>query len=311
MTWRSLVADHLQGRRLAGHSPVTLEIAERVLHDFVAVCCDRGAAEPGQALSSHVAAYRQELLWRPGPKGRFLSPNTVSQRLGMVRTFFRWAVSRGHLLADPTAGLLLRKPPLPLGRVLSNLEVEVLLSAPDPTTPVGLRDRAILATFYGTGLRNGECHRLDLTDVDLRNGALLVRRGKGGHPRQAPVGDSLAAALAAWLERGRPALARPAEPALWVGRDGRRLGYQSLQLLVLRHAEHVGIRGPVRPHTLRRTFATHLLENGADLRSVQELLGHAFLQTTQRYTALAPVEVFQEHGRTHPRASRSRRKPKT
>lgn len=303
-TWSELRAEHLQARVEAGHSAVTLELCERALVEFEALCRERSADRPDQVESADVAAYRQELLWRPGHGGRFLSPSTVAQRLTMVRTFFRWAVSRRHLLVDPTAGLVLRATAAPLGRVLSLGEAEALLTAPDPGTAVGLRDLAVLETLYGTGLRVGECQRLDLDDVDLRQGTLLVRRGKGGKPRLAPIGERLAQALGAWLQRGRPKLARAADPALWVAQNGARLSIQCLRLAVRHAGERAGIVGTVAPHTLRRTFATHLLEGGADVRAVQELLGHAFLQTTQRYTAVAPVEVLREHRRTHPRARR-------
>src|SRR5690606_616385 len=134
-TWSDLRAEHLQARAEAGHSPVTVELCERALAEFEAVCHDRGADRPDQVQPADVAAYRQDLLWRPGHGGRFLSPSTVAQRLTMVRTFFRWGVSRRHLLVDPTASLVLRATPPPPGRALSLGDADALPPAPDPWTP--------------------------------------------------------------------------------------------------------------------------------------------------------------------------------
>lgn len=181
-------------------------------------------------------------------------------------------------------------------------EVSRLLELSNPRTAYGLRDRALLELLYGLGLRRGECLRLDLADVDRVQALVRLRHTKNRRERHLPLTPRLLAALAVYLERGRPQLARTVEePALWLSNQGRRLSVGRLDQVVSRLARAAGL-GVVRPHALRHAFATHLLAGGADLRHVQALLGHVNLVSTQHYTHLQPLEVFAEHQRTHPRA---------
>ena len=242
-----------------------------------------------------------------------LSPDTVKMRLLIVRDLLRWLMTRGLVLADPTASLRLSRSRDQLPRaVLSEAAMETLLVAPSALTPIGLRDRAALALLYSTGLRRAELSALDLNDVDLTEGLVHVRRGKGGKPRLVPLGQSAAEELRRYLTTGRPHLAEghrmPRTPALFVGtggpgrrNQGGRLLPDGVSLLVRRTCAKAGLPRPVMAHALRHAFATHLLRAGADVRHVQRLLGHSSVVTTETYTAVAVKDLAEVHARSHPR----------
>jgi integrase/recombinase XerD len=242
-----------------------------------------------------------------------LSPQTVKMRLLIVRDLFRWLVERGLALVDPTASLRLSHSHDRLPRaVLSEGAVERLLLAPSAATPIGLRDRAALSLLYSTGLRRAEISALDLNDVDLTEGLVHVRRGKGGKPRLVPLGESAGADLRRYLTKGRPEMAEghrmPRTSALFVGaggpgrrNQGGRLLPDGVSLLVRRTCTKAGLSRLVMAHALRHAFATHLLRAGADVRHVQRLLGHSSVVTTETYTAVAVKDLAAVHARSHPR----------
>ena len=229
--------------------------------------------------------------------------STVARRASSVRGLFAFLRRRGDIDVDPAARLGSPKQGDPLPRVLRPDQVAALLTAPDLDTPVGLRDRAVLELLYDTGARVSEVAALDLPTLDLESG--LVRLyGKGRKERIVPLGELGEDALAAYLRDGRPRLlaaGAPATDALFLSVRGGRLGTRSIRRLVTRHAAAAGV-GAVTPHTLRHSYATHLLEGGADLRTVQELLGHASLGTTQRYTHLSRGRLAEIYASAHPRA---------
>jgi integrase/recombinase XerD len=244
---------------------------------------------------------------------RELAPETVKVRLLIVRDLFRWLMTRGLVLADPTASLRTSRSRDRLPRaVLSEQAVERLLGAPSAATPIGLRDRAALSLLYSTGLRRSEVSALDLNDVDLTEGIVHVRRGKGGKPRLVPLGESAGADLRLYLTRGRPEMAEghrtPRTSALFVGaggpgrrNQGGRLQPDGVSLLVRRTSEKAGLLRLVMAHALRHAFATHLLRAGADVRHVQRLLGHSSVVTTETYTNVAVKDLAEVHARSHPR----------
>ena len=220
--------------------------------------------------------------------------------------FFRWAARRELVLWNPAEDLKSPRFSRPQRRVLNQAETLQLLAQPDPATPYGARDAAILEVFYGTGLRLAENRALDISDVDLARRQLVVREGKGGIPRLMPIGNHLAGVLGRYLEHTRPQLVKAkSTPALWLNNQGQR--FSGLVTTVREHAQAAGFTG-VSAHTLRHAFATHLLEGGASVRMVQVLLGHRCLQATQIYTHLVPQELLREFRRTHPRARRKRRR---
>jgi len=281
------------------------------------------ALEVGRGYSPHtIAAYRQDLEqfaafleeegrpWLPVDRPdvrrflarlqeRGLSPATIARKIAALRSFYGYLVRRGVLPTHPLRALGTPKVPGRLPRFLTVEETVALLMAPDLRTPQGLRDRAILELLYGGGLRVGELVALDLGDVDWGRRELHVR-GKGGRERLALIGRPALRALRAYVRLGRPHLAgkRPTE-ALFLNRWGERLSDRSVRTLVSEYARQVGLED-VTPHTLRHTFATHLLEGGADLRIVQELLGHARLTTTQRYTHVTQTHLREIYRRIFP-----------
>lgn len=232
---------------------------------------------------------------------------SIARKLAVVRSLLRFLVREGVL--DDSPGRLVRTPKLEkrLPHFLDEPAVQTLLALPDVNTPLGQRDRAILELLYGSGLRVSELCALNVTDIDYSDGDVRVR-GKGAKERQVPVGTYTLSALDRYLRSGRPALlnaggsGRNDEPALFVNRLGTRLTTRSVARMVNKYVEAAALARGCTPHTLRHTFATHLLEHGADLRSVQELLGHESVSTTQIYTHVTQERLRRVYGQAHPRA---------
>jgi integrase/recombinase XerD len=231
------------------------------------------------------------------------SPATIHRKSACLRSFYRHLRRDGLLERDPTATLSTPRRSRKLPQVLTRGEVEKLLSQPSGTEPAALRDRALLELMYACGLRASEAIGLELLDVDIQEGVLRAR-GKGSKERVVPVGQAALKALRFYLERGRPALVKGSpEPHLFVNFRGGQLTRQGLYKIVRRHALTAGLADRMSPHTLRHTFATHLLTGGCDLRSVQEMLGHADVSTTQLYTHLSSERLKDVYFRAHPRAN--------
>ncbi|HEV3468793.1 MAG TPA: site-specific tyrosine recombinase XerD [Pyrinomonadaceae bacterium] len=229
-----------------------------------------------------------------------LAPRSTARVLAAVRGFYRFLLLDGHVSADPTAELAAPQAAQKLPRFLTQEEVERLLAAPDASTPEGVRDRAMIELLYATGLRVSELVSLPLGSVDLEGGVLRCT-GKGSKQRRVPVGRS----ALGWLQRheaARRVLLDGAEsPRLFVGPRGAALSRQTFWATLRGYAERAGLR-EVSPHVLRHSFATHLLEHGADTRSVQAMLGHSDLQTTQIYTHVTGARLRAVYEKHHPRA---------
>jgi integrase/recombinase XerD len=232
-----------------------------------------------------------------------MAPATLSRKLACLRSFYRHMRREEIIDHDPAAELKAPRRTQKLPAVLSRAEVARLIEAPKGTDPGALRDRALLELMYACGLRASEATGLDITDVDLDEG-MLRASGKGAKERIVPVGRTALEALRHYLARGRPPMVglKP-EPALFVNRRGSRLTRQGLYKIVQRHAATAGLAGRLSPHTLRHTFATHLLAGGCDLRAVQEMLGHADITTTQIYTHLSAERLKDVYFAAHPRAT--------
>jgi integrase/recombinase XerD len=235
--------------------------------------------------------------------GRPASPATIHRKRACLRSFHRHLRREGLRESDPTASIGAPRRGRKLPNVLTRGEVERLLAQPRGTEPAALRDRALLELMYACGLRASEAIGLEVGDLDLED-RVLRARGKGSKERVVPVGGAAARAAAAYLERGRPRLVgeRP-EARLFVNYRGGGLTRQGLYKIVRRHAVRAGLADRMSPHTLRHSFATHLLAGGCDLRSVQEMLGHADVSTTQLYTHLSSRRLKDVYFRTHPRAA--------
>lgn len=230
------------------------------------------------------------------------APRTIARRLSSLRSFFEFLVESGLASGNPAAALGSPKLPARLPKLVPADLLAALLDAPDSSTPQGMRDAAILELLYAAGLRVGEVEGLDLSGVDLRQGQVRVM-GKGRKERIVPVHRFACARLEHWLRDGRPRLAKAAPTqAVFLNRLGTRYSAGSVRRMMERHLTEVGSSAGLTPHALRHTFATHLLEAGADLRSVQELLGHVALSTTQIYTHLSVRRLQDVHRDAHPRA---------
>ncbi len=241
-----------------------------------------------------------------GPDGEPYKATTVARRFSSVRSFHRFAVREGLSAEDPTAGVLRPRLPRLLPHPLSIDEAVAIVETPVASTSAGLRDRAILELLYGAGLRVSELTGLDVDDVDLEEGSVRVF-GKGSKERIVPLGRPARESVAAYLRRARPALATTrSRGALFLNTRGGRLTRQSCARLVEAHARAAGLRRSVSPHDLRHSYATHLLEGGADVRVVQELLGHASVATTQIYTLVTNEHLRSVYEEAHPRARRAR-----
>jgi integrase/recombinase XerD len=233
------------------------------------------------------------------------APATLQRKAACLRSFYRHLRREAVIEHDPTADLRAPRKGQRLPKVLSRDEVAGLLASPRGTSPAELRDRALLELMYACGLRASEAVDLDVRDVDLQAGVLRAR-GKGAKERMVPVGREALAAVRAYLARSRPAFVGPAEERrLFVNQRGGGLTRQGLYKIVQRHARAAGLEDRMSPHTLRHTFATHLLAGGCDLRSLQQMLGHADIATTQIYTHLSAERLKDAYFSAHPRAHAS------
>ena len=257
----------------------------------------------GEVLSvgpTDVSEFLAELA--TGNGGPACSAATIHRKAACLRSFYKHLRREELVAEDPTAALSAPRRARKLPQVLNYSEVQRLLAAPQGSAPTALRDRALLEVMYACGLRASETIGLELSDLDLRHGFLRAH-GKGSKERLVPLGSKAVAAVKAYLRGGRPDLVGPLREAkLFVNFRGGPLSRQGLYKIVQRHARAAGLSGRMSPHTLRHSFATHLLAGGCDLRAVQEMLGHADISTTQMYTHLSGEELKKVYFRAHPRA---------
>ncbi len=285
-----------------GLAPNSVAAYRRDLAKFAAFCEPR-RLKPAAVERKHVV----DFLGRLYQQG--LDSRSVARQLVTLRNFFRFLLQEGAVRRDPVEHIESPRVWKRLPKYLTLEEVERLLAPPSAglaaakaATPLDLRDRAMLEVLYATGLRVSELVSLKVSDVQLEAG-LLRCLGKGSKERVVPLGKKSQAALEDYLRRGRPHLiARRPSPYMFVSRRGSRMTRQNFWHLLRRRARAAGLRAPLTPHTLRHSFATHLLERGADLRAVQLLLGHADISTTQIYTHVAQERLKQVYRAHHPRA---------
>lgn len=277
-------------------SPYTIKNYGTDIGQFLDYCRERGVRAPEQIDRTLLRDYLAEL----NDAGYVAA--SIARRVAELRSFGDFLVREGMLERNPFRMVSAPRVPQRLPKYLTVAEVEALLAVPDTSTPLGLRDRAIIEVLYAAGLRVSELVGLDLGDVDLAQAQVRVL-GKGGKERIGLLGRPAVRALRMYLEAGRPALLgkRPIQ-ALWLNHRGGRLSARGVALMLSKAGEQAGIRTPVFPHILRHTFATHLLDGGADIRVVQELLGHADLATTQVYTHVSQSHAREVYLRAHPRA---------
>lgn len=261
---------------VGNRSPHTIRNYRTDIGHFLGACADDDK-DPLRISRHDFRAYLGVL------KERGMAPASLTRRTSTVHGFYKYLLREGATDRDLLYGTALPKRGKRLPKVLQPGDIDGLLDAPPPDTPAGLRDRAILELLYGAGVRISELAALDLPSVDVRSGQVIVR-GKGSKERVVLFGRKAAEALQRYIDRARPLLATGAEEALFLNKAGGRLSARSVQTMVKRYALAAGIAADVHPHLLRHSFATHLLDGGADLRVVQDLLGHSTPQTTQIYT---------------------------
>ncbi len=278
----------------------TLRAYARDLGLYAAFLEEVGITDPSEVEVEDLEAYVAWLRTRRSAAGRPYAASSLARAVVAVRGFHRFLLHEQLATADPSAALPTPRAGRPLPKALSLAEVERLLAAPTGADPRARRDRALLELLYGAGLRISELVGLDVDDLDPTD-RLVGVRGKGDRDRIVPYGEPAAHALEGWLVRGRPAL-HPRVPAVFVNARGGRLTRQGAWKLITGHADRVGLADRVSPHTLRHSFATHLLDGGADVRAVQELLGHASVTTTQIYTLVSRAALQEVYRRAHPRA---------
>ncbi len=288
---------HLQGQNA---SPYTVKNYGTDIDQFLSYCREAGVNSLAQVDRTLLRNYLAEL------DGVGYVKASIARRVAELRSFGDFLVQDKVLERNPFRTISAPRIPKRLPQYLTVAEVEALLGIPDTSTPLGLRDRAIIEVLYGAGLRVSELAGLDVSHVDLAQAQVRVM-GKGSKERVGLLGSLAVQAVQVYLKAGRPALlARrktgTATGALWLNHRGGRLSVRGVTLILSKAGEQAGIRTHVSPHVLRHSFATHLLDGGADLRVVQELLGHANLSTTQIYTHVSQSRAREVYVRAHPRA---------
>jgi integrase/recombinase XerD len=297
MTFVEAVASLLADLRLRNYSPKTIDSYGDQLKRW------------GEWLSSDVAADLRRVsrtdidLYQQYVRTESISVETKALRLRAVKRLFDHLTASGQLLLHPAEHVveIRRRDRLPRG-VLSVKQMERLLAAPDVTRPLGIRDRALLEVLYATAIRVGELEQAEVADADLALQTLYVRHGKGDRQRVVPLGKAATQWLQRYLTDARPILARHRafERALFLVRTGRPLGQTQIRGLLKQYGRGCFLKKPVSPHAIRHACATHLLQAGADIRAIQQLLGHASLATTAIYTRVVPMDIKAMHRRYHP-----------
>jgi integrase/recombinase XerD len=293
--------DHLTVER--GLAPNTLASYRRDLRRYLAHLASRGVEDPGAVAEADVSSFLVALREGDGEHPP-LAATSAGRAVVAVRGLHRFLLREGLATADPARGVRPPAPPKRLPKAISVEDVEALLTAAGADeTPRAVRDRALLELLYGCGARISEAVGLDLDELDIEQGVVRLL-GKGSKERVVPVGSYAREAVQAYLVRARPALAAAGKgsPALFLNSRGGRLSRQSAWTALRAAAQRAGITREVSPHTLRHSFATHLLDGGADVRVVQELLGHASVTTTQVYTLVTVDRLREVYATAHPRA---------
>ncbi|HUH08421.1 MAG TPA: site-specific tyrosine recombinase XerD [Egibacteraceae bacterium] len=291
--------DFLSAER--GASAHTLAAYRRDLSLYAHYLDGVGIVDPIHAAREDLAAFVEWIRDARTSRGQPYATSTIMRTLVAVRGLHRFLVAEGLAEVDPSTEMTGPRPRRALPKALSVEQVERLLAAPVGEDPAALRDRGMLELLYGAGLRVSELVDLDVDDVDVESRTVRCV-GKGDKERMVPLGGAARAAIEAWVVRGRASLG-PKSPALFCNQRGGRLTRQGGWKIVKRHADAVGLSRQVSPHTLRHSFATHLLDNGADVRVVQELLGHASVNTTQIYTMVSRTRLRAVYDHAHPRAA--------
>ncbi len=293
--------EHFEWMLVTGYSPDTVRGRRNAIRRFIAWCDERGLDDPREITRPMLERYQKYLFYYRKADGAPLTIGMQVQYLAPLKTWFKWLSRSHHILANPAADLDLPRQPKSLPRSVPSVqEVEAILREAEPSNAQGLRDRAMLETLYATGLRRMELPGVAIYDIDLNRGVLWVRRGKGNRERVVPLGKRATAWLNKYLTESRPELLGPDTDALFLTDYGEPMPPHYVAEKVKRYMQFAGVDRPGSTHLLRHACATHMLEGGADIRYIQEMLGHANLQTTEIYTHVSIDKLIAVHGATHP-----------
>ncbi len=307
-----LVEEFLTDLGARGYSPATIHARRQCLAALSAWLADRGVTRPVEVTRPMLVRYQRYLFHYRKTDGEPLSFRSQNARLLPVRAFFTWAVRNDHVAANPASELELPKVEKRLPKAaLSITEAETVLAMPDLSTATGVRDRAMLETFYGTGIRRSELARLNWRDLDIERRTLMVRQGKGRKDRMVPIGPRALVWIEKCLHETRPRFAsEPDDGTLFLTVDGTPFSLDRLTQLVREYVKASGVNKEGACHLFRHTLATLMLEGGADIRYIQAMLGHADLSTTQIYTQVSIRALQAIHTATFPGATNTPRSPR-
>lgn len=297
------VRQYLNAITAQGHSRYTVRAAKSALKEIVAFLKALAVTRIEQLDHDALMQYREELAWRLTPKATPLAPRSQAELLGHLRAFCRWLVAQDWLVSDPSKKIPNPKKPQQLPKaILEPREIDKILAQPDVTTALGYRDRVILELLYATAMRREETAHLLLEDIDTESGYVVIRQGKGRKDRVVPIGQQVCLLLDTYVAGVRTDLVGSANDAhLFVNRFGQKMDPNTVWRVVHKYAAAANLKKPVSTHTFRHSCATHMLRNGAPIRHIQELLGHASLETTQVYTRITINDLKAIHQRYHPR----------
>lgn len=292
---------HFEWMGVTGYAEDTVRGRRIAIRRFIAWAQERGLDDPREITKPILERYQKHLFYYRKADGRALTLGTQHGCLAPLKTFFKWLARENHILYNPASELELPRQPKRLPRVLLSVqEVEAIINEADPATAPGLRDRAMLETLYSTGLRRMELPHLALYDVDVNRRLVFVREGKGRKDRVIPIGERACAWVEKYVTEARPQLLTGASEQLFVTDYGEPASPEYLAAKVKRYMAFAGIDKPGATHLLRHACATHMLDNGADIRFIQAILGHSDLSTTQVYTHVSIEKLKEIHAATHP-----------
>jgi len=304
MTLSEPILKYLSSQRALGRSRWTITNARSHLRRFASFCAGERVEAVEDVTSDLLTDYQEELSWHLTKKGRPLTARTQAEHLSTLKGFCAWLKREDYLLSDPSTTIRLPRKPSPLPRdILEVGEVKKILSSPNMRSHSGYRDRVLLEILYSTGLRRSEIMYLNVEDVDCQGGYLTVREGKGRKDRVVPLGRTASELCLNYLTSVREHLlkGKTEETALFLNRWGERLGIGAIGAIVTKYAQEARVKKHVTPHTFRHTCATHMLKGGAHIRHLQEMLGHASLESTQVYTRITIPDLKKIHAKYHPR----------
>jgi len=309
----ALMKAWLDRLRVRGYSTRTVSAAEWSVSDFVVWCQDRDVTKAHDVTKPIIERYQRMLFYARKEDGSPLTLATQHARLSAIKQFFKWLARENHLLSNPASGIELPKVEKRLPKhILTESEAEAVLVQPDVTTSIGMRDRALLETLYSTGVRRKELGQLRLLDLDVERGTLVVRQGKGRKDRMVPIGQRATAWLEKYVREVRPLyVVEPDDGTLFLSRFGGPLSIHNLGTLVTRYVKASSIPKQGACHLFRHAMATLMLENGADVRFIQAMLGHVKLTTTEIYTHVSIKKLKEIHTATHPTARLEPPRPRT